>query len=57
MIDISICPQKYAILIFRFIIDELSYIEITINILKSIPILAVILKIALIKSQLVTFID
>jgi hypothetical protein len=57
MIDISICPQKYAILIFRFIIDELSYIEITINILKSIPILAVILKITLIKSQLVTFID
>lgn len=57
MVDISICPNKYAILVLWLIVYKFTHIDISINILKSISIFAVILKISFVKSNVRSFVD
>ena len=52
MVDIVVSPHKNAVLILRLVIDESADVDITVNELQAIAILAIILERALIKSQL-----
>ena len=50
VIDISVAPDEYPILILRFVVYKFSNIDIPIDVLKAITILTVILKMAFIES-------
>lgn len=48
-VEISIFPQKYAIRIFRLVINKLADIDIPIDVLEPIAMFTIILKLSLIK--------
>jgi hypothetical protein len=57
MVDILVGPNENSVVIFRFIVHELANKYIAADILKSIAILAVILKVSFIESKLVTLVN
>ena len=56
MIDISVGPDKDAVLIFRFIIEKLANVDISIDIFHAIAILTIILELSFVKPQQAIFI-
>jgi hypothetical protein len=50
VINISVAPDKYPIIVLRFVVQELSNIDVSVDVLKSIPVLAVVLEMTFIES-------
>jgi hypothetical protein len=57
MVDILVRPDENSVLILRFIINKFAKIDVAADILESVAVLAVILKIAFVKSELRGLID
>jgi len=57
MVDIAIAPDEYPILVFRLVVQKLADVDVSIDVLQTIAVLAVILEMALIESQSCCFVD
>jgi len=51
VIDISIAPHENTMLVFRFVIDEFTKINVTIDVLHASAVLAVVLKMTFVKAK------
>ncbi len=56
VIDVSIGPKEKPIGVFGFIIDKVADVEVSGCVFQSVAVLAVVLKVSLVKSQLIAFV-
>lgn len=57
MIDILICPNKDAILIFRLIVNKLADKDIAIDVLQPISVLAVVLEVSFVEAKIILLVN
>ena len=56
VIDVSIGPKEKSIGVFGFIIDKFANVDVSGCVFQSVAVLAVVLKVSLIKSQFIAFV-
>lgn len=57
MVDIPVGPDKDAVLVFGFIIDEPADVEVAVDKLHAIAVLAVVLEVTFVEPEGVGFVD
>ena len=57
MVNVSVIPDKNAVLIFRFVVDELPDEDISMDVLDAVSVLAVVLELTLIETSEFIFVN
>ena len=57
VVDVSVVPDKDAIEVFGFVVEELADVDVSIDVLQSIAVLAVVLEVSFVEPEEVGLVD
>jgi hypothetical protein len=57
VVDIPVAPYEDAIVVFRFVVQKLADVNVSVYELETVAVLAVVLKVSLVETQEVGFVD